>query len=53
MYTYFNVHVCIRVCVFNIYMYWKNMTPSRRACTALKKRYEKRVGPISKKSLEK
>lgn len=24
-----------------------------RTCSALKKRYEKRVGPISKKSLEK
>lgn len=44
--------VCL-YCVYNIYTYWKNKTPPRRACPALKKRYEKRVGPISKKSLEK
>lgn len=45
--------VCMYVCMYIIYMYWKNKTPPRRACPALKKRYEKRVGPISKKSLEK
>lgn len=35
--------------VYIIYTYWKNKTPSRRACPALKKRYEKRVGPFFEK----
>lgn len=43
--------ICKCVCIYNIYiyMYWKNKTPSRRACPALKKRYEKRVGPFFEK----
>lgn len=44
--------VCM-YCIYNIYVLEEQDAVTTHRGPALKKRYEKRVGPISKKSLEK